>query len=118
MFKSDDPHDIRLKKINLMSLKKRRSLTNVIFLYKVFDGNIDIGISKILEFHLEDDRFSLRSITVAHKCTPNLNHLHGIEITPTEFKLLTPNSNHSHRIQITHTEFKSRAPNSNHSHRI
>ena len=53
MLKSDDPHDIRLKKLNLVSLEKRRWLTNVIFLYKVFDGNIDIGISKIIEFHSE-----------------------------------------------------------------
>jgi len=56
--------------------------------------------------------------TVAHKCTPNLNHSHRNQITHTEFKLLTPNSNHSHRIQITHTEFKSITPNSNHSHWI
>ena len=48
-----------------------------------------------------------RSCTVAHKCTPNLNHSHRIQITHTEFKSLTPNSNYSHRIQITHTEFKS-----------
>ena len=44
-----------------MSLEKRRSLTDVTFLYKVLNGNIDIDISRIIEFHSEADRFSLRS---------------------------------------------------------
>ena len=58
--KSDYPYDIRLKKLNLLSLEKRRSLTDVTFLYKVLHGNIDIAISKIIYFHSEADRFSLR----------------------------------------------------------
>ena len=61
ILKSDDPYDIRLKKLNLMSLEKRRSLIDVTFLYKVLNGNIDIDISRIREFHSEADRFSLRS---------------------------------------------------------
>ena len=61
ILKGDDPYDIRLKKLNLLSLEKRRSLTDVTFLYKVFNGNIDIDISKITDFHSEADRFSLRS---------------------------------------------------------
>ena len=60
ILKSDDPYDIRLKKLNLMSLEKRRSLTDVTFLYKVLNGNINIDISKIIDFHSEADRFSLR----------------------------------------------------------
>ena len=40
IFKSDDPSDIRLKVLN---------------------GNIDIDISKIIDFHSEADRFSLRA---------------------------------------------------------
>ena len=60
ILRSDDPYDIRLKKLNLMSLEKRRSLTDVTFLYKVLNGNIDIDISRIIEFHSEADRFSLR----------------------------------------------------------
>ena len=59
--KRDDPYDIRLMKLNLLSLEKRRSLTDVTFLYKVLNGNIDIEISKIIDFHSEADRFSLRS---------------------------------------------------------
>jgi len=43
--KSDDPYEIRLKKLNLMSLEKRRSLTDVTFLYKVLNHNITIDIS-------------------------------------------------------------------------
>ena len=31
------------------------------FLYKVLNGNIDIDISKIIDFHSEADRFSLRA---------------------------------------------------------
>ena len=61
ILKSDDPYDIRLKKFNLMSLEKRRSLADVTFLYKVLNGNIDIDISKIIDFHSEADRFSLRA---------------------------------------------------------
>ena len=37
-----------LKKLNLMSLEKRRSLADVTFLYKVLNGNIDIDI--IMQF--------------------------------------------------------------------
>jgi len=62
ILKSDDPHDIRLKKLNFMSLEKRRSLTVMTFLYKELNGNIDIDISKIIEFHSEADRFSHRSM--------------------------------------------------------
>ena len=38
--KSNDPYDIRLNKLNLMSLQKRRLLTDVTFLFKVLNGNI------------------------------------------------------------------------------
>ena len=63
--------------------------------------------------------------TVAHKCTPNLNHSHYIQITRAEFKSPTPKIKSSHRIQITHTEFKntrtkfkSLTPKIKSSHRI
>ena len=57
ILKSDDPYDIHLKKLNRMSLEKRRSLADVTFLYKVLNGNIDIDISNIIDFHSEADRF-------------------------------------------------------------
>ena len=44
-----------------MSLLKRILLTDVTFLYKVLNGNINIDVSKIIDFHSEADRFSLRS---------------------------------------------------------
>ena len=53
-----------------MSLEKRRSLTDVTFLYKVLNGNINTDISKIIDFHSEADRFSLRykdSLTLKKK---------------------------------------------------
>ena len=61
ILKSDDPYDIRLKKLNLMSLEQKRSLADVTFLYKVLNSNIDIDVSKIIDFHSEADRFSLRA---------------------------------------------------------
>ena len=61
ILKSDDRYDIRLKKLNLMSLEKRTLLTDVKFLYKVNNGNINIDISKTLHFHSKADHFSLRS---------------------------------------------------------
>ena len=45
----------------LMSLEKRRSLADVTFLYTVLNGNIDIDISKIIDFHSEADHFLLRA---------------------------------------------------------
>ena len=61
ILKSDCSYDIRLKKLNIMLLEKRRSLADVTFLYRVLNGNIDIDISKIIDFHSEADRFSLRA---------------------------------------------------------
>ena len=68
VLESDDPYDIRLQELNLMSLEMRRSLADVTFIYKVLNGNIDIDISKILDFHSEADRFSLKvSLTLKKK---------------------------------------------------
>ena len=61
ILKSDDSYDIRLKKLNILSLEKRRLFADVTFLYKVLNGNINIDISKIIDFRSEADRFSLRS---------------------------------------------------------
>ena len=58
----DDPYHIRLKRLNLMSLHKRRLLTDVTFSYKVRNGNINIDVSKIIDFHSEADRFSLTKV--------------------------------------------------------
>ena len=58
----NDPYDIRLKRLNLMSLHKRRLLTDVTFSYKVLNGNINIDVSKIIDFQSEADRFSLTKV--------------------------------------------------------
>ena len=74
ILKSDDPYDIRLKKLHLMSLEKRRSLADMTFSYKVLNGNTDIDISKIIDFHSEADCFSLRakeSLTLKRKYARN-----------------------------------------------
>ena len=57
--KSNHPYDIRLKKLNLMSLEKRRLLTDVTFLHEVLNGNINIEVGKITDFQSHADRFSL-----------------------------------------------------------
>ena len=56
ILKSDDPYDIRLKKLNLVSLEKRRLLTDVTFLHEVLE------VSKITDFHSDADRFSLQQL--------------------------------------------------------
>ena len=61
ILKCNNPYDIRLKKFNLMTLEKRRLLTDVTFSYKVNNGNINIDASKILDFHSKTDCFSLGS---------------------------------------------------------
>ena len=61
ILKCNNPYDICLKKFNLMTLEKRRLLTDVTFLYKVNNGNINIDASKILDFHSKADCFSLGS---------------------------------------------------------
>ena len=43
-----------------MSLQKRILLTDVTFLYKVLNDNINIDVSKIIDFHSEAGPFSLR----------------------------------------------------------
>ena len=59
------------------------------------------------------------SFTVAHKCTPNSNSRHQIQIAHTELKFTTLTSNRSHRIQIHHdTKFQLLSPNSNSPHQI
>ena len=61
ILKSDDPYDICLKRLNLMSLQKRRLLTDVTFLYKVFLIMATLILMSALDFHSEADRFALRS---------------------------------------------------------
>lgn len=55
--KSDYPYDIRLKKLNIMSLEKRRLLTDVTFLYEVLNGNINTVVDKIIDFSLRNKDF-------------------------------------------------------------
>lgn len=52
ILKSEDPYDILSKKLNLISLEKRRLLTDETFLCKVNNGNINIDVSKNFRFPL------------------------------------------------------------------
>ena len=58
--KTDDDYGTRIEKLNLFSLQDRRFLFNVLFLYKVLNGYIRIGISPFSQFYSDSDWYSLR----------------------------------------------------------
>ena len=60
ILKTEDCYDSHLKKLNLLSMEKRRLLTDVTLLYKVLHGLFDIDIERYVDFHKETDRFSFR----------------------------------------------------------
>lgn len=55
ILKTEDCYDSHLKKLNLLmlSLKKRRLLTDATLLYKVLHGLFDIDIERYVDFHKE-----------------------------------------------------------------
>ena len=60
ILRSDDCYADRLKKLNLLSLEKRRLLADLTFLYKALHGIIDIDVEPYVDFYKETDRFSFR----------------------------------------------------------
>ena len=60
ILKTDDDYDMRRKRLNLLSLEDRRFLFDVLFLYKVLNGYISIGISTYIQFYTDADRYHLR----------------------------------------------------------
>ena len=53
-------YETRLRKLNLMSLKNRRFLADVTFLYKPLNGLCNINIDSYIDFYSNADHYSFR----------------------------------------------------------
>ena len=60
ILKSNEPLDVRLRKLNLLTLEQRRFVVNVTFLFKASNGHLDVDFSQFLDFYSQEDRFSAR----------------------------------------------------------
>ena len=60
ILRSDDCYADRLKKLNLLSLEKRRLFADVSFLYKALHEIIDIDVEPNVDFYKETDHYSFR----------------------------------------------------------
>jgi len=58
--KTEDNYETCLRKLNLMSLKNRRFLADVTFLYKAFNGISNINIDSYIDFYSDADHCSFR----------------------------------------------------------
>ena len=60
ILRTDDCYADSLKKLNLLSLEKRRLLADVTFLYKTLHGIIDIDVEPYVDFYKDTDHYSFR----------------------------------------------------------
>ena len=60
ILRTDDCYADRLKKLNLLSLEKRRLLADLTFLYKALHGTIDIDVKPYIDFYKETERYLFR----------------------------------------------------------
>ena len=60
ILKTDYDYDTRRERLNLLSLKDRCFLFDVLFFYKILNGYINIDISSYIEFYSDSERYSLR----------------------------------------------------------
>ena len=60
ILKTDENYETRLKKLNLISLKNRRFLADVTFLYKALNGISNINIDSYVDFYSDVDHYSFR----------------------------------------------------------
>jgi len=60
ILKTTDEYQQRKEKLNLLSLEQRTCLFDVLFLYKAFNGHIDIDLSNHVQFLKESDHYMLR----------------------------------------------------------
>ena len=60
ILKTEDNCETRLKKLNLMSLKNRRILADVTFLYKALNGISNVNIDSYIDFYSDADHYSFR----------------------------------------------------------
>ena len=54
---NDISYEDRLKCLNMLSLEKRRYLFDVTFLYKAFNGYLNIDLTLLLNFHSQADPY-------------------------------------------------------------
>ena len=59
IIRTDDCYADHLKKLNLLSLEKRRLLADVTFLCKAFHGIIDIYVEPYVDFRKKTDHYML-----------------------------------------------------------
>ena len=45
ILKSNEPYDVRLHKLNLLTLEQRRFVDDVTFLFKALSGHLDVDLS-------------------------------------------------------------------------
>ena len=55
-----DPHDVRLHKLNLLTLEQRRFVDDVTFLLNALSGHLDVDFSQFLDFYSQEHRYILR----------------------------------------------------------
>ena len=60
ILKSNEPYDVRLHKLNLLTLEQRRFVDDVTFLFKALNGHLDVDFSQFLDFYSQEDRYLLR----------------------------------------------------------
>ena len=59
ILKSEEPYDVRLSKLKLLTLEQRRFLFDVTFLFKALNGYMDVNFSQFSDFYCQEDRYSL-----------------------------------------------------------
>ena len=60
ILKSNEPYNVRLHKLNLLTLEQRRFVDDVTFLFKTLNGHLDVDYSQFLDFYSQEDRYLLR----------------------------------------------------------
>ena len=59
---NDISYEDRLKCLNMLSLEKRRYLFDVVFLYKVLNGYLNIELTPLLNFYSKADPYKFRHV--------------------------------------------------------
>ena len=54
-----EPYDVRLPKLNLLTVEQRRFVDDVTFFFKALIGHLDVDFSQFLDFYSQEDRYLL-----------------------------------------------------------
>ena len=60
ILKSNEPYDVRLSKLNLLTLEQRCFTVDVTSLFKALIGHLDVDFSQFLDFYCKGDCYLLR----------------------------------------------------------